>query len=61
MADNLQDKGAADRARINLTEDFEVKYWTRKFGITAAQLQQAAEKAGSNSVAEIEKALGRRQ
>jgi hypothetical protein len=61
MADNLQDKGATDRARINLTEDYEVKYWTRKFGITEAQLQQAAEKAGSNSVAEIERALGRRQ
>lgn len=35
MSDNLQDRGPADRARVNVNETHEVLYWTQKFNCTA--------------------------
>ena len=46
MADDRTIRGPADRARINIHEDYEVKYWTHKFGVTAAQLQAAVRAVG---------------
>lgn len=57
MSDDLSKKGVQDRSRINMNEPHEVSYWTDKFGVTKEELQKAIEKAGSNSVAEIQKAL----
>lgn len=57
MSDDLNKKGMQDRSRINLNEPHEVTYWTEKFGVTKEELQKAIEKTGSNSVAEIQKAL----
>ena len=34
MADHLTKKGPQDAARINLSEDFEVRYRSHKFGVT---------------------------
>jgi hypothetical protein len=48
-----------DSTRINLNEDYEVAYWTKKFGVTKQQLQSAVDKAGV-SVAAVEKELSRR-
>lgn len=41
MADNLQDRGAQDRARVNVNEPHEVRYWTEKFGVSEEDLIQA--------------------
>lgn len=49
MADNLKDRGAQDRARINLNESWEVQYWSKKFGISADELRTAVEAAGPMS------------
>ena len=38
MADNLQDRGAQDRARVNINEEHEVRYWTEKFGVSEEDL-----------------------
>lgn len=57
MSDDLNKKGVQDRSRINMNEPHEVSYWTDKFGVTKEELQKAIEKTGSNSVAEIQKAL----
>ena len=44
MSDNLQDRGPADRARVN--ETHEVRYWTQKFNCTVEHLRTAVAKVG---------------
>ena len=34
MSDD-KSKVAADRKRINVNEDYELRYWTEKFGVSA--------------------------
>ena len=46
MADNLQDRGAQDRARVNINEEHEVRYWTEKFGVSEEDLIQAVSIVG---------------
>jgi len=46
MADNLQDRGPEDRARINVNEHHEVRYWTKKFGVSEEQLRAAVAEVG---------------
>lgn len=49
MADNLNDKGPQDRSKINLTEKWEVEYWTKLLGCTEEDLREAVEKMGNSS------------
>lgn len=49
MSDDLKNKGAQDRSRINMNEDHEVAYWTEKFNVTREQLQRAVDQAGSSA------------
>jgi stage III sporulation protein SpoIIIAA len=42
-----------------MSEDDEVAYWTKKFGVTKQQLQAVVDKTGV-SVAAVEKELSRR-
>lgn len=58
MPDDLTHRGAQERARINLNEPHEVKYWTQKWGVSIEQLKMAVAKAGSSSAA-VAKVLGR--
>ncbi|MGH6872831.1 MAG: DUF3606 domain-containing protein [Rhizomicrobium sp.] len=46
MADDKSDRGPADRDRINIHEDYEVRYWTKKFGVTKAELVEAVKAVG---------------
>ena len=46
MADDLNERGAQDRSRINVNEAHEVRYWTQRFGVTEAQLRQAVADVG---------------
>ncbi|WP_426959743.1 DUF3606 domain-containing protein [Muricoccus radiodurans] len=46
MADDPKDRGPRDRERINLHEDHEVRYWTRKFGVSEPVLTAAVEAVG---------------
>ena len=39
-------KTAADRRRINIHQDHEVRYWTEKFGVSASELKRAVMKVG---------------
>jgi hypothetical protein len=55
--DNLNKKGTQDRSKINMHEEYEVKYWTRKLGVSKEQLQKAVDKVG-NSAAAVRKELG---
>lgn len=46
MADDKQNRGAQDRSRINMNEDYEVAYWTKELGVTREQLAEAVRKVG---------------
>jgi len=46
MSDDLNQRGNADRTRINVHEEHEVRYWTGKFGVSREQLEQAVAKVG---------------
>ena len=47
VADDRNLRGPQDRDRVNLSQEHEVAYWTRKWGITREQLTDAVRKAGS--------------
>ena len=46
MSDNRQDTGNPDRQRISLSEDYEVRDWARKFGVTEDGLRAAVARVG---------------
>ena len=54
--DSLTKREQPDRSKINMHEDYEVKYWTHELGVTRAQLQLAIDKVG-NSAAAVRKQL----
>jgi Protein of unknown function (DUF3606) len=58
MADDLGNRGAQDRGRINIHEDYEIRYWTEKWGISNEQLVSAVRKAGVSSDA-VARELGK--
>lgn len=54
--DDKTNRGPQDRVRIDIHEDYEVEYWTDKFGCTREQLAAAVAKAGTSASA-VEAAL----
>ena len=49
MSDDLKNRSPQDRARINLGEEHEVRYWTQALGISKAQLAAAVQAVGSSA------------
>ena len=47
MADDLRNRGAQDRSRVKVHEDHEVRYWTKKWGVSKEQLAEAVKKGVS--------------
>ena len=41
MADDLTNRGPRDRNRVDVNEDWELRYWTKKFGCTATELRDS--------------------
>jgi hypothetical protein len=58
MADDLKNRGAQDRARVNVNEDHEVRYWTQKWGVSKEQLAAAVKKVGVSADA-VARELGK--
>lgn len=58
MADNPKERGPQDRARVNLEQDYEVQYWTEKWGVNEGQLRNAVREVGSSSAA-VARQLGK--
>jgi hypothetical protein len=56
MADNTTKRGQPDRSKINMNEDYEVKYWAKELGVTRDELQRLVDKVG-NSAAAVRKEL----
>jgi len=53
MSDDKTKPGGQDRKRISLTEDYEVRDWSKKFGVSPDELK-AAVKAVGNEAAAVE-------
>ena len=49
MADDLTKSGGQDRKRINVQQDFEVRDWSKKFGVTADELKKAVAAVGNEA------------
>ena len=46
MSDDKTKTGHADRIRINVRQVFEVRHWTKAFGVTKASLLAAVKEVG---------------
>jgi len=57
MTDNTQRAGSPDSRRINLDQDYEVRYWSKQLGVTPDRLREAVKAAGT-SVEAVRKHLG---
>jgi len=58
MSDDKENTGSPDRDRINVNEDYELQYWTKALGVSAAQLKEAVKAVGPTSAA-VRKHLGK--
>ena len=58
MADDLRNRGPADRARINKNEDWEMDHWSKEFGVTKAKLLEAINAVGV-MVVDVRRYLGK--
>jgi hypothetical protein len=41
--------GGQDRTRINVNEDYELRDWSKKFGVTPDQLKAAVQAVGTSA------------
>ena len=57
MSDDRRKRGQLDGSKINMSEDYEVKYWAKELGVTRDELQKLIDKVG-NSAAAVRKELG---
>lgn len=57
MADNLQSAGPQDRSRINVHEEWEVRYWTQELGVSKEKLAEIVKEVGT-SVSAVRKRIG---
>ena len=46
MSDDKSKTSPQDAARINLNEDYEVRYWTKELGVTEERLRQLVKDHG---------------
>ena len=44
MPDDKLNRGEPDRSKINMSEDYEVKYWTQHLGVTKDELQKVVDR-----------------
>ncbi|MBI3728841.1 MAG: DUF3606 domain-containing protein [Burkholderiales bacterium] len=51
-----QNRGPLDATKVNVSEPWEVAYWTRKFDCTKHELVHAVQEVGTSAVA-VEKHL----
>lgn len=59
MSDNLKVRGAQDRTRINVNEDWELRYWTKELGVSEDRLREFVNRHGV-SADNVRRALGKK-
>ena len=60
MPDDTTNRGAQDRARININEDHEIRYWTKALGVSEEKLREAVAAVGVSADA-VRQHLGKPQ
>lgn len=58
MSDDKNQAGGADRARINVNEDYELRDWSQRLGVTPDELREAVKAVGTSADA-VRKHLGK--
>jgi hypothetical protein len=58
MSDDRTQRGPQDRSRININEDYELQYWSQKFGVTNEELVSAVDAVGP-MVTDVAERLGK--
>ncbi|TXH38093.1 MAG: DUF3606 domain-containing protein [Rhodospirillaceae bacterium] len=58
MADDKSKRASEDGRTVNLNENYEVRYWSEKWGVSKDELQRAVSKVGSRADA-IARYLGK--
>lgn len=56
MSDDKSKVGGQDRSRINIHEDYELRDWSKKFGVSPDELRAAVAAVGTSADA-VEKHL----
>jgi hypothetical protein len=49
MPDNTSQSGGQDRKRINVNQDYELRDWSDKFGVTKERLKEAVQAVGDSA------------
>lgn len=49
MAEEKKKKEKTDRTRINLSDQYEMEYWTDKLGVSKGELERAVKEVGNNA------------
>lgn len=49
MSDDKSNRGPQDASRVALGEDYEVRYWTGKFGVDRERLEEAVKAVGNGA------------
>jgi hypothetical protein len=58
MSDDKTNRGTADRNRINVHEDYELRDWSKRLGVTPEELKKAVQHVGTSADA-VRKHLGK--
>jgi Protein of unknown function (DUF3606) len=58
MSDDKTNRGTADRNRINIREDYELRDWSKRLGVTPEELKKAVQQVGTSADA-VRKHLGK--
>ena len=51
MSDDTSNRGPQDASRVNVHEEWEVRYWTKKFDCSKQQLEDAVKAVGPMATA----------
>jgi hypothetical protein len=57
VADDPNQRGGADRQRVSLEQEHEVRYWTKELGVSEQQLREAVRAVGP-MVDDVRRRLG---
>ena len=58
VTDDKTRTGGQDRRRISVSEDYEVRDWAKKFGVTEDDLRAAVERVGDQAE-DVQRELGK--
>jgi hypothetical protein len=61
MSDDKSNRGGQDRKRINVNEDYELRDWAKKFGVSPDQLKEAVQAVGDQAEKVEEHLKGRKE